>query len=87
MHLDAAKATQDAGEADFLRLVCLCLLFSCFFHSRNHPVAWVGFYVISYFHFLKFFFNITEFCNCCLVIFVFSKKTADLDLKTCFFSF
>lgn len=31
MHLDAAKATQDVGEADFLRLVHLGLLVLCLF--------------------------------------------------------
>lgn len=31
-------------------------VFLCFFHRRNHSVVWSGFYVKSYFHFLKFFF-------------------------------
>lgn len=72
MHLDAAKAVPAVGEANFLMLVCLGLLFSCFFRNRNHAVVRSGFYVLSYLLFSSFF-SLIEFSNCSLVC-SFSRK-------------
>lgn len=71
MHLDAVKAVQDAGEADFIRLVSLALQFSCVFFIGGTILLCGQDFMSKVIFIFSSFFSLTEFSNCCLVICIF----------------